>query len=72
MEELTAIDCNGNPLKEGDSVVVMKTLKVKGTQLTLKKGQVIKNIRLTDNEREIETRIGKANIVLKTEFFKKH
>lgn len=43
-------DCNGNPLNDGDSVVVIKSLKVKGSPLTIKKGTVIKNIRLTDDE----------------------
>ncbi|WP_224995296.1 alkylphosphonate utilization protein [Cesiribacter sp. SM1] len=64
-------DSNGNLLSDGDSVHVIKDLKVKGMPTTLKRGNVIKNIRLTDNEQEVECRIGKSQVVLKTEFLKK-
>jgi protein PhnA len=64
-------DSNGNLLSDGDSVHVIKDLKVKGMPATLKRGNVIKNIRLTDNEQEVECRIGKSQVVLKTEFLKK-
>ncbi len=64
-------DCNGNELHDGDNVLATKDLKVKGSNITLKRGEVIKKIRLTEDENEIECRIGKATIVLKTEFFKK-
>ena len=64
-------DCNGNELNDGDSVLATKDLKVKGTSLTLKRGTAVKNIRLTSKDNEIECKIGKATIVLKTEFFKK-
>ncbi len=47
-------DCNGNSLADGDSVTVIKDLKVKGTSVTLKRGTVIRNIRLTDHEEAIE------------------
>jgi protein PhnA len=40
-------DSNGNTLSDGDSVTVIKDLKVKGTSVTLKRGTFIKNIRLT-------------------------
>lgn len=70
-EELT-LDCNGNELQEGNAVVAMRTLKVKGTSLTIKKGEVIKNIRLTSNPKEIEVRIGRTTIALNTDYFKKH
>ena len=43
-------DSNGNELKDGDSVMVIKDLKVKGTSVTLKRGTVVKNIRLTGDE----------------------
>ncbi|NJL08370.1 MAG: hypothetical protein HC900_08960 [Methylacidiphilales bacterium] len=42
-------DSNGNPLSDGDSVTVIKDLKVKGTSETLKRGTLVKNIRLTGN-----------------------
>ena len=64
-------DSNGNLLKEGDSVTLIKDLKVKGTSSTLKRGTVAKNIRLTDNDEEIECRIDKVQLVLKTSFLKK-
>ena len=64
-------DSNGNPLNEGDSVQVIKDLKVKGSTLNLKRGKVFKNIRLTDNEEEVECREGKSTLVLKTCFLKK-
>ena len=64
-------DSNGNVLSSGDSVMTVKDLKVKGMPKTLKRGEVIKGIRLTDNSNEVECRIGKSTVVLKTEFLKK-
>ncbi|NLC28463.1 MAG: alkylphosphonate utilization protein [Campylobacteraceae bacterium] len=64
-------DSNGNILENGDSVITIKDLKVKGMPKTLKRGEVIKGIRLTGSDKEVECRIGKSTIVLKTEFLKK-
>ncbi len=64
-------DSNGTILNNGDSVQVIKDLKVKGSTSKLKRGTVIKNIRLTSKEEEIECKIGKSTIVLKTCFMKK-
>lgn len=64
-------DSNGNLLNEGDSVTIIKDLKVKGSSTVIKRGTVIKNIRLTDDENEIEGRANKEQMVLKTEFLKK-
>jgi len=65
-------DAHGNTLADGDSVTVIKDLKVKGTSVTLKRGTLIKNIRLTDNEAEIECNAEKVKgLVLRTEFLKK-
>lgn len=64
-------DSNGNVLEEGDTVHLIKDLKVKGMSQTLKRGNPIKSIRLTGNSQEIECRVGKSTIVLKTEFVKK-
>ena len=65
-------DSNGTILENGDSVQLIKDLKVKGTSTTLKQGTVIKGIRLTDNEEEIECRVdGIKGLVLKTEFLRK-
>lgn len=65
-------DSNGNALADGDSVMVIKDLKVKGSSVTLKRGTVIKNIRLTDDVEEIECNADKVKgLVLKTCFLKK-
>ena len=68
---MTAKDSNGAELNEGDSVQVIKDLKVKGTSNTLKRGTLYKNIRLTSKAEEIECGKGKSTIVLKTCFLKK-
>lgn len=68
---MSAKDSNGNPLNEGDSVLVIKDLKVKGSSATLKRGTKFKNIHLTDNPEEVECREGKMTLVLKTCFLKK-
>lgn len=70
-DELIVRDSVGNLLKDGDSVTVIKDLKVKGTSQTLKRGSAFKNIRLTDSPSEIECRDGRSTLVLKTEFLKK-
>ena len=65
-------DSNGTTLNEGDSVTVIKDLKVKGSSTVLKRGTMIKNIHLTGNEDEIEGRTDKVKgLVLRTEFLKK-
>lgn len=65
-------DSNGNTLADGDSVTVIKDLKVKGSSVTLKRGTMIKNIRLTDDPEEIECNADKVKgLVLKTCFLKK-
>lgn len=65
-------DSNGNILASGDSVVVIKDLKVKGSSVVLKKGTKIKNIRLTDDEDLIECNTDTVKgLVLRTEFLKK-
>ncbi|MFM1955671.1 MAG: hypothetical protein RIR20_491 [Pseudomonadota bacterium] len=65
-------DSNGNVLADGDSVQIIKDLKVKGTSVTLKRGSVAKNIRLTDDSEEVECNVEKVKgLVLKTCFLKK-
>lgn len=54
-----------------DSVTIIKSLKVKGSASDLKRGQVVKNIRFTDDEEAIEGRVDKVTLVLKTCFLKK-
>ena len=71
-EEIIHKDAYGNILAHGDSVTVIKELKVKGSNLTLKKGTKIKNIRLADDEELIECSAeGVKGLVLRTEFLKK-
>lgn len=65
-------DSNGNVLADGDAVLLIKDLKLKGSSIVLKKGTKAKNIRLTDDPGEIECNVdGMKGIVLKTEFLKK-
>ena len=65
-------DAAGNVLADGDSVVLIKDLKVKGAGQTLKQGTVIKSIRLTDNPEEIDCRHDAIKgLVLRTEFVRK-
>jgi len=64
-------DCNGTALENGDSVMLSKDLNVKGCSLKLKRGTVVKKIRITSNPDEIECKIGNSQIVLKTCFVKK-
>ncbi|MBL4884323.1 MAG: alkylphosphonate utilization protein [Planctomycetaceae bacterium] len=64
-------DSNGNELNDGDSVQVIKDLKVKGSSQTLKRGTTYKKIRLTSNEAEVECKSGKSTLVLKTCYLKK-
>ena len=65
-------DCNGNTLSDGDSVTLIKDLKVKGTSETLKRGTLVKNIRLNGNTDEVECNTKQVKgLVLRTEFLKK-
>ncbi len=64
-------DSNGTTLADGDSVQVIKDLKVKGSSIVLKRGTLIKKIRLTDDEEEVDCRVDGSSIVLKTCFLKK-
>jgi protein PhnA len=72
MSEEIVRDSNGAELSDGDSVQVIKDLKVKGAGQTLKRGESFKNIRLTNNLEEIECSSKKIKgLVLKTCFVKK-
>ena len=64
-------DSVGNILSDGDTVIISKTLKVKGMSKTLKRGDKIKNIRTIGDPQNIEYRIGKNQLVIKTQFIKK-
>ncbi|WP_234050903.1 MULTISPECIES: alkylphosphonate utilization protein [unclassified Xanthobacter] len=65
-------DANGAILKDGDNVTLIKDLKVKGTSVTLKRGTLVKGIRLTGDPDEIDCKVEKVKgLVLRTEFVKK-
>lgn len=64
-------DSNGNLLQDGDSVTVIKDLKVRGSSDVIKRGTMVKGIRLTDDPAEIDCRVNKTAMVLRTEFVKK-
>jgi len=66
-------DCNGNPLATGDSVILIKDLKVKGSSTVLKKGTKVKSIRLPDGagDHEVDCKTDQGASMLKAEFLKK-
>lgn len=65
-------DAAGAELADGDQVVLVKDLKVKGTSTTIKQGTVIRSIRLTENPEEIDCRHDTIKgLVLRTEFVRK-
>ena len=73
VNEDKVLDCNGNELKDGDSVVVIKDLPVKGAPKPIKAGTKVKNIRLRpDSDHNIDCKIdGFGAMSLKSEFVKK-
>ncbi|MCE2716944.1 MAG: zinc ribbon domain-containing protein YjdM [Pseudomonadota bacterium] len=72
-EEDTSIirDSNGNILADGDSVVLIKDLKVKGSSITLKMGTKVKSIRLVDGDHEVDCKTDMGQFMLKACFLKK-
>lgn len=65
-------DSVGNLLADGDAVVLIKDLKVKGTNVTLKRGEVIRSIRLTGDPQEVDCRHDSIKgLVLRAEFLRK-
>ena len=69
---VAVVDASGQALADGDSVVLIKDLKVKGAGQTLKQGTVIRSIRLTDNPEEIDCRHDTIKgLLLRTEFVRK-
>lgn len=72
-EGLIVRDANGNQLVDGDTVTVIKDLKVKGSSSTLKIGTRVKNIRLVEGDHNIDCKIdGFGAMKLKSEFVKKN
>lgn len=71
-DTVQAKDANGNALQDGDTVTVIKDLKVKGSSLVVKVGTRVKNIRLVDGDHNIDCKIdGIGAMKLKSEFVKK-
>ncbi len=71
-EKRVVRDAHGNELKDGDSVIVIKDLKVKGASSSLKVGTKVKNIRIVDGDHDIDCKIdGFGAMQLKSEFVKK-
>ena len=65
-------DANGNVLQDGDTVTVIKDLKLKGSSLVIKVGTRVKNIRLVDGDHDIDCKVdGIGSMKLKSEFVKK-
>lgn len=71
-DTLKVLDSNGNELNDGDSVVIIKSLPVKGAPKPIKAGTKVKNIRLTDGDHNINCKIdGFGSMALKSEFVRK-
>jgi|TARA_R110002111_G_scaffold1495_7_gene10322 protein PhnA len=71
-DTLSVSDANGNPLHDGDTITVIKDLKVKGTSTVVKVGTKIKNIRLVEGDHDIDCKIsGIGPMKLKSIFVKK-
>jgi len=71
-EEAVVKDANGNVLQDGDSITVIKDLKVKGSSLVVKVGTKVKNIRLVDGDHDIDCKVdGIGAMKLKSAFVKK-
>lgn len=64
-------DANGNVLQDGDAVVLIKDLKVKGSSITLKQGTKVKSIRLVGGDHEVDCRMDAGSFMLKACFLKK-
>ena len=64
-------DANGNVLADGDAVVLIKDLKVKGSSITLKMGTKVKSIRLAGGDHEVDCKMDAGNFMLKACFLRK-
>ncbi len=64
-------DANGNVLSDGDAVVLIKDLKVKGSSITLKVGTKVKSIRLVGGDHEVDCKMEAGNFMLKACYLRK-
>ena len=69
--EVAVTDSNGTPLQNGDTVTLIKDLKIKGSSQVIKQGTKVKNIRLQSGDHDIACKIEGSSINLKSEFVKK-
>lgn len=69
--EAVVKDANGNVLQDGDAVVLIKDLKVKGSSITLKQGTKVKSIRLVGGDHEVDCKMEAGNFILKACFLRK-
>ncbi len=70
-DERVVRDANGSVLQDGDAVVLIKDLKVKGSSITLKQGTKVKSIRLVGGDHEVDCRMDGGSFMLKACFLKK-
>jgi len=70
-DERIVKDSNGNVLADGDAVVIIKDLKVKGSSTTLKMGTKVKSIRLVGGDHEVDCKMDAGNFMLKACYLKK-
>ena len=70
-DETVVRDANGNVLVTGDSVTVIKDLKVKGSSLTLKAGTKIKGIKIVEGDHDVDCKVDGMGVMLKSIFLKK-
>ncbi len=70
-DERIVKDANGNVLADGDAVVLIKDLKVKGSSITLKQGSKVKSIRLVGGDHEVDCKMDTGNFMLKACYLKK-
>jgi len=70
-DEAVVKDANGNVLADGDAVVLIKDLKVKGSSITLKQGTKVKSIRLVGGDHEVDCRMDGGNFMLKACYLRK-
>ncbi len=70
-ERLVVKDANGNLLADGDAVILIKDLKVKGSSLTIKGGTKIRNIRLVSGDHEVDCKVDGVSLMLKACYLKK-
>ncbi len=75
IDDLVVVDSNGNRLQEGDSITLIKDLKVKGSSSTLKSGTKVKKIRLVDPDlnagHDIDAKANGMGVLIKSQFVKK-